>query len=194
MTPTPAAPPPLRPASEQPPRRPLPPTRPSRWHVAALACLLTVATTVPVGHAIGQTGRPQDGLDTAIAYCTNLADKAADARFAKKAAKLAELEGQVEARIKALEAKRAEYQDWLDRRQRFLDRAQESLVSIYTAMRPDAASEQLGAMDETTAAAIIAKLSPRSASAVLNEMATEKAARIATILSGMGREKDRREG
>ncbi len=193
MTNTPASPPPLRPASEGPPNRPPTKTRPARWQVAALACLLTVSTAVPAGHAIGQTGE-QDGLDTAIAYCTNLADAASDARFAKKAAKLTELEAQVQSRIEALEAKRIEYEMWLDRRQRFLDRAQESLVSIYTAMRPDAASEQLGAMDETTAAAIIAKLSPRAASAVLNEMATDKAARIATILSGMGRESDRSKG
>ena len=78
MTPTPAAPPPLRPSSEQPPYRPWPPGRPSRWQTVALACLLTLAATVPVGHAVGQTGREPDGLDTAIAYCTNLADAAAD--------------------------------------------------------------------------------------------------------------------
>jgi len=191
MTPSPAAPPPLRPASESPPGRPVPPLRPWRWHASVLAGLLTVATTVPAGVAIGQTGE-QDGVDTALAYCTNLADAAADARFAKKAAKLTALEADVEARLAALEEKRAEYEAWLKRRQDFLDRAQENLVSIYTAMRPDAASEQLAAMDVLTAAAIIAKLTPRSASAVLNEMTTEQAAKIATIMSGMTRENDDR--
>ena len=93
----------------------------------------------------------------------------------------------------ALETKRAEYEDWLERRQRFLERAQQNLVSIYSGMQPEAASEQLAAMDELTAAAIVAKLSPRAASAVLGEMQTEKAARIATIMSGLARESDRSE-
>ena len=204
MTPTPAAPPPTRPAdaSLPPTQRPLPPRRIAVWHVASLALLLTLSTTVPAGQAIGQTGSGStaaaraggnaEGVDTALAYCSNLADAASDARFARKAARLRALEGEVEDRLKALEKKRAEYQEWLDKRQRFLAMAQQNVVSIYTAMRPDAASEQLAAMDDLTAAAIIARLSARSASAVLNEMETEKAARIATIMSGMARGNDER--
>ncbi|GAB5375472.1 MAG: hypothetical protein AcusKO_19340 [Acuticoccus sp.] len=203
MTPTPAAPPPTRPAdaSLPPTQRPLPPRRIAVWHVASLALLLTLSTTVPTGQASGQTGADgttasaggnAEGVDTALAYCSNLADAASDARFARKAARLRALEGEVEDRLKALEKKRAEYQEWLDKRQRFLAMAQQNVVSIYTAMRPDAASEQLAAMDDLTAAAIIARLSPRSASAVLNEMAIEKAARIATIMSGMARGSDER--
>ncbi|MEM0908931.1 MAG: MotE family protein [Pseudomonadota bacterium] len=133
-----------------------------------------------------------DGVDTALAYCTNIADEAADARFAKKAAKLKLMEDQIDSRLAALEKKRAEYQEWLERRERFLEQAQEGLVSIYSTMRPDAASEQLAAMNELTAAAIVAKLAPRAASAVLNEMETEKAARIATIMAGLARPNDDR--
>lgn len=191
MTPPPAAPPPLRPAAGAPSGRPQPPRRPFAWQVAALTGLFMVATTVPTGVAIGQTSGA-DGLDTALSYCTNLADAAADARFAKKAARLEMLRGEVVERLEALEEKRAEYEAWLERRERFLARAQESLVSIYAGMRPDAASEQLAAMDETTAAAIVAKLSPRAASAVLNEMDTETAARIATIMAGLSRQDDTR--
>ncbi|MEM8663539.1 MAG: MotE family protein [Pseudomonadota bacterium] len=150
---------------------------------------MTLASTVPSGVVVAQANQV-DGVDTAIAYCTNLADEASDARFARQAAKLEAMEAAVQDRLSALEAKRAEYQSWLERRQAFLDRAQDSLVSIYAGMRPDSASEQLAAMDELTAAAIVAKLAPRAASAVLNEMATDKAARLATIMSGMAREND----
>ncbi|MEM9223581.1 MAG: MotE family protein [Pseudomonadota bacterium] len=148
-----------------------------------------MATTVPSGRTFAQTS-PPDGVDTAIAYCTNLADEAADARVARQAEKLRQLEQAIEERLGALEEKRAEYQDWLKRREDFLDRAQASLVSIYSGMRPDAASEQLAAMNELTAASIVAKLSPRAASAVLNEMAADKAARLATIIAGLSREND----
>lgn len=174
----------------RPPHRPQPPHRPSSWRVGVFAAAFAVATTLPSGTALSQAG-PRDGLDTALAYCTNLSDAAADARFAHKAAKLAELEAQVDARLAALEEKRAEYQEWLQKRERFLGMARESLVSIYSGMRPDAASEQLAAMDELTAAAIVARLAPRTASAVLNEMATEKAARLASIMAGMTQENDR---
>lgn len=198
MTPTPAAPPPTRPAetSQPPVPRPVPPRKVLFWHAAMLSLALTLTTAVPAGRAVGQVNAaissPAPGVDTALAYCSNLADAASDARFTRKVARLQALENELEKRLEALEKKRAEHQEWLDKRQRFLALAQQNVVSIYTAMRPDAASEQLAAMDDITAAAIIARLTPRSASAVLNEMATDKAARIATIISGMARENDDR--
>ena len=191
MTPCPAtSPPPPRPTASYPPHRPRPQGRVLR---ASLAAALFAATVLPAGRAIAQSPAQAggDGVDTALAYCTNLADAAADARFARKASRLKELEEDVERRLMALEEKRAQYEDWLERRQRFLDRAQQNLVSIYSGMEPESASAQLAAMDELTAAAIVAKLAPRTASAVLGEMQTDKAARIATIMSGLARESDR---
>ncbi|WP_108662714.1 MotE family protein [Acuticoccus kandeliae] len=136
--------------------------------------------------------QPQPVDETAIAYCTNLADEAADARFARKLATLQEAEQKVEARLQALEKKRAEYEEWLSRREKFLRLAEEGLVSIYSGMRPDAASAQLAVMDELTAAAVIAKVSPRTASAILNEMEPKKAARIASIMAGLSRAEPQR--
>lgn len=194
MTPCPAtSPPPPRPTAARPPHRPAPQAR--RQLRLAVAGLLVTAVALSAEPALAQSAPPRatgDGVDTALAYCTNLADQAADARFARKAAKLKELEAEVSQRLAALEDKRREYEEWLGRRQRFLDRAQERLVSIYTGMQPDAASRQLAAMDELTAAAIVARLAPRAASAVLNEMETQKAARLATIMSGLGRKNDER--
>ncbi|MEM8855875.1 MAG: MotE family protein, partial [Pseudomonadota bacterium] len=146
---------------------------------------LTAGAVAPPVIARAQDNR--ELLETARAYCSNLADAASDARFARKLARLNAVEADIEARLVALEEKRAEYESWLDRRQRFLRQAEDSLVTIYAGMRPDAASAQLAAMEELTAAAILAKVQPRTASAILNEMEADKAARLATIMSGMSR-------
>jgi flagellar motility protein MotE (MotC chaperone) len=121
----------------------------------------------------------------AAQYCNNIADAAADARFARQAAALAVLERDIEDRLARLETKRAEYQDWLDRREKFLKTAEEGLIAIYTQMKPDAASAQLSIMDEMTAAAILSKLPPRTASAILNEMDPTKAAQLTNIMAGL---------
>jgi len=117
-------------------------------------------------------------------YCTNIADAAIDARIAWQRQNLAEAEKQITARTEELEAKTAEFQRWLARRDAFSERAQKAVIDIYTKMKPDAAALQLQAMDEEMAAAVLVKLDARSASAVMNEMDAQKAARLAAILSG----------
>lgn len=149
-----------------------------RSRAAGLAALVALAT-------LPALAGPSEVDETALAYCSNLADAANDARFARKLARLQAVEESIEGRLAALEEKRAEYENWLERRQQFLDLARESLVTIYSGMRPDAASEQLAAMNELTAAAVIAQVEPRTASAILNEMETQKAARLATIVAGL---------
>jgi flagellar motility protein MotE (MotC chaperone) len=116
-------------------------------------------------------------------YCTNIADAASDARFALQKQALADMEKQIEGRIKVLEAKRAEYEEWLKRRNEVLEKADETIVMIYSRMRPDAAALQLTNMDEEIAAAVIAKLNPRAASAVLNEMEPARAAQLANVIT-----------
>ena len=128
--------------------------------------------------------------DNAQKYCTNIADAAADARYSRQAAAIAELEKEIEERIKALEAKRAEYEDWLVRREDFLRKADESVVAIFTQMRPDAASQQMSVMDMAAAAAILVKLNPRIASAILNEMDPTKAAQLTTTMAGLAKPSD----
>ncbi|MBJ6123937.1 MotE family protein [Microvirga sp. BT325] len=116
-------------------------------------------------------------------YCTNIADAASDARFALQKQALADMEKEIEGRIKVLEAKRAEYEEWLKRRNEVLEKADETIVMIYARMRPDAAALQLMNMDEEIAAAVIAKLNPRAASAVLNEMEPARAAQLANVIT-----------
>ncbi|XWN33000.1 MAG: MotE family protein [Devosia sp.] len=168
------------------------PVRQRRRPVVTSVLILALASSAVVPPVIANAQDNAELLETARAYCSNLADAASDARFARKLARLNAVEAGIDARLVALEEKRAEYEAWLDRRQRFLRQAEDSLVTIYAGMRPDAASAQLAAMDELTAAAILAKAQPRTASAILNEMEADKAARLATIMSGMSRPSDRR--
>ena len=116
-------------------------------------------------------------------YCSNIADAAADARYALHKQELANMEKEIEGRLKILEAKRAEYEDWLRRRNEVLEKADETIVAIYSRMRPDAAALQLINMEDEIAAAVIAKLNPRTASAVLNEMEPARAAQLANIIT-----------
>ncbi len=51
-------------------------------------------------------------------------------------------------------------------------------------MQPENAARQLSAMDEKVAAAILGKLKPAAAGAILDEMEAERASRLAAILSG----------
>ncbi|HXF55708.1 MAG TPA: MotE family protein [Hyphomicrobiaceae bacterium] len=127
------------------------------------------------------------GASAAQLYCANIADAAADARFAWQKKTLTEVQKEVEKSIARLEAKIAEYQKWLARRDEFSKKAQESLVNIYSRMRPDAAASQLVKLDEETAAALLLKLDPRIASTILNEIPPAQAARLASTISGAAR-------
>ncbi len=117
-------------------------------------------------------------------FCMNNAATAGDARAAWQAAKLNELEDKIKQRIVELDAKRAEYQEWLNKRDEAMKKAEDSVVAIYSRMRPEAAASQFSAMDEVMAAALLSKLSPRSASAILNEIEAGRAARLANAMVG----------
>jgi flagellar motility protein MotE (MotC chaperone) len=120
-------------------------------------------------------------------YCSSIVDTAADARLAWQMKELEAAEGRVRQRIAELEAKRAEYEAWLKLREDFLKKAEDNVVDIYSRMRPDAAAVQLAAMVDDTAAAVLAKLSARTSSAIFNEMEPARAAHLANTLAGMRR-------
>ena len=159
--------------------------------VLAAACIALSATLLPAGDARAEPAQ-QPGSDAAAGenaalYCRNIADAAADARFTRQQAALAAMEKEIEARLAQLEAKRAEYQEWLARREAFLKKADDSLIAVVSQMRPDAAAAQLAAMNEDMAAAVLARLSPRVASAILNESEPARAARLTSTMVGMAR-------
>lgn len=152
---------------------------------ALLVCWMPLAVNAQEKPADKPASTPESAAEAAKVsqYCMNIADAATDARHAWQKEQLTALEKEIEGRIKVLEQKRAEYEEWLRRRNEFLDKADESIVAIYSRMRPDAAALQLANMDDETAAAILTKLNPRSASAVLNEMEPARAAQLTGVMT-----------
>ncbi|MDT6941248.1 MotE family protein [Brucella pseudogrignonensis] len=130
---------------------------------------------------------PVGNLDEIRKFCSNIDDQAADARYSLQAKQLAELKADVDERMRALEAKRKEYEMWLKRRDAFVNKAQDSLVDIISKMKPDAAAAQMSLIGDEAAAALILKLNPRVSSIILNEMPPEKAAKLARVIVGSQR-------
>lgn len=116
-------------------------------------------------------------------FCTNIADAARDQRYLLQKQELEKLQADVDSRIAVLENRRAEYEDWLTRRNDFLVSAEAGLVEIFKTMKADAAAPQLEEMNLEIAAAIIMKLPARQSGLVLSEMDPLKAGMIATIIS-----------
>ncbi|MBT9371943.1 MotE family protein [Rhizobium sp. CSW-27] len=116
-------------------------------------------------------------------FCTNIADPARDQRYLLQKQELEKLRSDVDSRIEVLEARKAEYEDWLKRRNDFLERAQAGLVDIYKTMKADAAAPQLQEMNVEIAAAIIMKLPARQSGLILSEMDPQKAGVISMIIS-----------
>lgn len=146
------------------------------------------SVTAPPKPAPAQAAVPADN-EVAL-FCSNVADPAVDARLAWQLRELEKAETQLRERIAEVEAKRAEYEKWMALRDDFLKKAEASVVEIYSRMKPDAAATQIAGMADETAAAVLAKLSPRSSSAIFNEMETARAAHLADLLGGMRRVDD----
>jgi flagellar motility protein MotE (MotC chaperone) len=123
-------------------------------------------------------------------FCSNVADPAVDARLAWQLKELEKAESKLRERIAEVEAKRAEYEKWMALRDEFLKKAEASMVEIYSRMRPEAAATHIAGMSDETAAAVLAKLSPRNSSAIFNEMDSARAAHLADLLGGMRRVDD----
>lgn len=129
-----------------------------------------------------------DAVDPSLVtrFCTNFSSAASEGRLAWQAKQIVEMEARMRDRIAELEAKRVETAEWIARREEALKKAEESVVAIYSKMRPEAAAAQFSAMDESGASAILLKLNPRLASTILNEIEAGRAARIAAEMAGVG--------
>ncbi|TPI16867.1 hypothetical protein FJW06_00665 [Mesorhizobium sp. B4-1-3] len=123
-------------------------------------------------------------------FCSNIADAARDRRYALQAEELKQLQAGIDERMKALEAKKAEYEEWLKRREVFLARAEDGVVKIYAGMKPDAAAERLAMVNAELAAAILMKLDSRKAGVILNEMDQKAAATLTGIMASAARRVD----
>ncbi|WP_112964074.1 MULTISPECIES: MotE family protein [Rhizobium/Agrobacterium group] len=116
-------------------------------------------------------------------YCTNIIDQARDQRYLLQKQDLEQLQQDVDNRIAVMEARKAEYEDWLKRRNDFMQQAEANLVNVYKTMKADAAAPQLEEVNPGLAAAIIMKLPPRQSGLILAEMDAKKAAMVASIMS-----------
>ncbi|MGF0537383.1 MotE family protein [Agrobacterium sp. ES01] len=116
-------------------------------------------------------------------FCGGIADSARDQRYLLQKQELEKLQADIDGRIVVLEDRRAEYEDWLKRRNDFLRQAEIGLVEIYKKMKPDAAAPALAEINVELAASIIMKLPPRQSALVLSEMEPKKAAMVSAIIS-----------
>ena len=133
---------------------------------------------------------PRSGMSVADQYCQAVLEPAREARYAHQAAELKALGADLDDRLAKIEARIAELKEWVARREDFASRTSDQLVTIYSGMRPESASEQLTKLEESSAAAILSKLAPRIASQILNDMPSDKAARLQMILLGASRKSD----
>ncbi|RCW27260.1 flagellar motility protein MotE (MotC chaperone) [Ciceribacter lividus] len=160
-----------------------------RFSLAGTATLATFLAAVPVGTAVAEDvaalappagGATQQEIQQ---FCTSIADPARDQRYLLQKQELEKLQAEVDQRIGVLEQRKAEYEDWLKRRNDFMQQAEVNLVEIYKNMKADAAAPQLEKIDPVLAAAIVMKLPARQSSQILSEMNAEKAAIVAGVMS-----------
>lgn len=140
---------------------------------AALVCLLPIT--------VGAQPAPSDVIER---YCTNIRDAAIDARTAWQASELARMEQRVALRVEELEARKADLETLIEKRQALYDSGNSRVARIYAGMRAEAAAEQLSEIMPSVAAAVLAQLDPRAASAILTEMEPRKAAALTVVLAG----------
>jgi flagellar motility protein MotE (MotC chaperone) len=111
-------------------------------------------------------------------YCANIADLAADARHMLQMKTLEDIEKKIDQKIVLLEAKRAESEAFLNKRNDAIKETRQDLVDIFSKMKPDVAAAQFEILDVETSASILKQLNARVASTILNEMKAPVAAAI----------------
>lgn len=121
--------------------------------------------------------------DDVRAFCTNIADAAREQRYALQRKELNKLKSEINDKMKELESTREAVKEWVRKRDSFAEMARESVVEIYSKMRPDAAAGRMEQLEGALAAAILLKLKPRTAGVILNEMSAEKAAMLTGIMA-----------
>lgn len=118
-----------------------------------------------------------------LSYCLNISDAATEARNSILQKMMKETEVKIADKLVMLEEKTASLEEWVARRDDFMKSANQSLISIFESMRPDAAASQLTELKVGLAAAIILKLQPKVSSAIMTEIAPKHAAKITSMLT-----------
>ena len=165
----------------------------SRGGSSCLAAL--IAAALFACPASGQDGRTPESQKSkasvekgaeieASRFCANVVPSIAEARIPWQTKRLSEIDAEVKQRLAELEKAEASVQEWVAKREALLKAASDDVVAIYARMQPENAAVQLSAMDDQMAAAILGKLKPSAAGAILDEMEAERASKLTALLSG----------
>lgn len=109
-------------------------------------------------------------------YCTNVAKVSAASKSSLQEAKLREIEALVKHRGEELESKRRELQAIVERHEALMRKTDETLVLVYSKMKPDAAAAQFAMLDDEVAVTILSRLNAKTSSAILSEMTASRGA------------------
>jgi flagellar motility protein MotE (MotC chaperone) len=112
-------------------------------------------------------------------YCSNIAASAESLRLERRRKELTELESQLTARLSTLEAKQNELRALLDRLDAFDKKSGETLIGLYSRMKPEVAAAQIAQLDDEIAASLIFGLKTKTSSAILGEMEAGRGAALA---------------
>jgi flagellar motility protein MotE (MotC chaperone) len=121
-------------------------------------------------------------------YCAAVAPSVAESRVVWQTKRLNELDGEIKQRLAALEKAEAAAREWVEKREALMKSASDDIVAIYSKMSPESAANQIGAMDDDIAVAILARLKPQAAGAILDQMEAARASKLAAGLSGLSRD------
>lgn len=138
----------------------------------------------------GQEHGPDAGQDSGDMYCGAIVDPAREQRYLLKQQELKSALAAVNERLAELEKRKADYQQWVQRREDFAKRATQNLVEIYGAMKPEASAARLSQLDPQLAASLLLSIATRQSSAILNEMDEKTAAALTSIMAASARKSD----
>lgn len=109
-------------------------------------------------------------------YCSSVAKAATAAKAAAQEARLRDLESLIKRRGDELDAKKRELEAVIEKYETLLRKADETLVTVYTKMKPDSAAAQFALLDDEVAVALLSRLNPKTSSQILSEMTASRGA------------------
>jgi flagellar motility protein MotE (MotC chaperone) len=138
----------------------------------------------------------QDGLSEAgqrkllDGFCAGIVDEARERRYYLKQKELDLLLKEVTEQAAELSRKQSEFEVWVRRREEFAKKANQSLVEIYSNMKPDASAPRIAGLEKDLAASLLLAIPTRQASLILNEMDEQTAVELTGIMAASARKKD----
>ena len=148
--------------------------------------VVLLAAALLAAPASAQTPTEKLATSEADRFCAGIMDEARERRYAIKQQELEQLGEKIAVSVEALKARQAEYESWVKRRDDFMAQASQTLVDIYTNMRPDAAAVRLERLNDSLVASILMKMPVKGASTILNEMKSKKAAAVTAVIAASG--------